>query len=106
MTESFDAFDGFLIRDVAPTRGRRYRHRCPLATFEQVAHAIDDLGTAGFTLEIIVARESLPWTRVAVALAFMRERGIIETRGRKSYAATGAVHLDAMTEYWALAEDD
>jgi len=36
-------------------------------------------------------------------LAFRKERGIVEKGCRKNYAATGGVHLDAMTEYYALA---
>ena len=36
-------------------------------------------------------------------LAFLRERGILDVRYRRNYAATKCVHLDAMTEYHALA---
>ena len=86
-------------------RGRPYQHRCPLASFEQVTHAIDEVGDEGFTLETLVEREGPPFTQVAVALALLKERGIIETRYRRNYPATGCVHLDAMTEYWALAEN-
>ena len=35
----------------------------------------------------------------------LKERGIVDTRHRRNYAATTTgVHLDAMTEYFALAE--
>ena len=40
----------------------------------------------------------------ALVLAFLRERGILAVRHRRNYAATPSVHLDAMTEYHALAE--
>jgi len=47
----------------------------------------------------------LPWTQVAVAVAFLKERGCIRpTHGRKHEAATGDVFLDAMTEFHALRE--
>jgi hypothetical protein len=38
-------------------------------------------------------------------MAFLKERGIVETRYRRNYAATDSVHLDAMTEFYALAEN-
>lgn len=49
-------------------------------------------------------REGLPFTQVAVALAFLKERGIVDTRYRRNYAATRSVHLDAMTEFYAIGE--
>jgi hypothetical protein len=104
--ETFEVFDGNLARKVVPRRGRPYEHRCPLVSFEQIAHAAEELGEDGFTLETIAEHENLPWTQVAVALAFMKERGIVETRYRRNHAATAGVHLDAMTEYWVLAEGE
>ena len=101
--ETFEVEDGHLIRTVVPRRGERYRHRCPLQAFEQVAHAVDEAGDSAFTLEVLVQAEDLPFTQVAVALAFLKERSIVETRYRKNYAATRSVHLDAMTEFHALA---
>jgi len=71
-----------------------YKHRCPKASFEQIAHAAEELGEHGFTLESLVQHEDLPFTQVAVV-----------TRYRRNYAATDGVHLDAMTEFYALAED-
>ncbi len=104
--ETFAVLDGHLIRTVTPARGKPYEHRCPLASFEQVAHAIDEAGGDGFTLETLIEREGLPFTQVAVALAFMKERGCVEPRHRRNYAATDCVHLDAMTEFHALAVGD
>ena len=103
--ETFEVADGHLIRKVVPMRGEPYEHRCPKDSFEQIAHAIDEAGDAGFTLESLAEAEDLPFTRVAVALAFVKERGVVETRYRRNYAATDSVHLDAMTEYHALAEN-
>ena len=103
--EDFEVFDDHLIRKVVPQRGRAYQHRCPRKAFEQVAFAIDEAGDDSFTLESLVQREDMPFTQVAVALAFLKERGIVETRYRRNYAATQCVHLDAMTEFCALAEN-
>ncbi len=103
--ETFAVLDGRLIRTVAPARGKLYEHRCPRESFETIAHAVDEFGEAGFTLETLVEREALPFTQVAVALAFLKERSIIETRYRRNYAATDGAHLDAMTEFHAFAEN-
>jgi len=103
--ETFQVEDGYLVRKVVPRRGEPYEHRCPKASMEQIAHAIDEAGGGAFTLESLVQRENLPFTQVAVALAFLKERGVVETRHRRNYAATPCAHLDAMTEYYALAEN-
>jgi len=97
-----------LIRDAVPrTTGNPYRHSCSLAAFETVAHAIGEAGDKGFTLFSLQAATGLPFTQVATAMAFLRERGIVEVRfGRRTFPATVAVHLDAMTEYHALREGD
>ena len=103
--ETFEVRDGRLVRSVVPARGKPCEHRCPRESFATVAHAVDEFGEAGFTLETLVEREPLPFTQVAVALAFLKERGVIETRYRRNYAATDSVHLDAMTEFHALADN-
>jgi hypothetical protein len=108
--ETFEVLDDHLIRKVNPVRGRPYEHRCPRASFEQIAHAAEEFGLQGFTLESLLEYErnagrDVTFTNVAVALAFMRERSILDVRHRHNHAATDAVHLDAMTEYHALAEN-
>ena len=103
-SETFAVEDGFLVRRVAPRRGTPYEHRCPAAAYESVAWAIDEQAEP-FTLEVLQAATGLPFTQVAVALAFLKERGCIApVHGRKHKAASGCVHLDAMTEYHALRE--
>jgi len=103
---------GYLVRRCQPRSGKDYEHRCELKTLEEVAHAIDDLAGAPFTYEQVHAAMNLvpeadwPFTQVAVAIAFLKERGIIvPVRGRKHVANGDAVHLDAMTEYHALREE-
>lgn len=102
--ETFSVEAGHLVRAVVPRRGRPYVHRCPLASFERICHAAEEAGADGFTLDMLAEREDVPHTHVAVTLAFLRERGIIDVRCRRNFAATSCVHLDAMTEYHALAE--
>ena len=115
--ETFEVFDDHLVRQVVPVRGQPYepcpersrRNRCPRAAFEQISHAAEELGDQGLPLDAVVEYErqagrDVTFTQVAVALAFLRERSILDVRYRRNYAATDAVHLDAMTEYHALAE--
>ncbi|MDQ7014635.1 MAG: hypothetical protein Q9O74_12185 [Planctomycetota bacterium] len=92
---------GALLRSVTPRRGTPYEHRCTLESFEAVAHAIDE-AAAGFVLEEIIAAEDLPSSQAATAIAFLKERGCVRVEGKRSYPASGCVHLDAMTEYHAL----
>ena len=109
-TETFTVEDGHMVRRAVPRRGRPYEHRCPKDAFEQVTHAAEELGDseAGFSISTLVQYErtagrDVTFTNVAVTLAFLRERGILETRHRMNYAATSCVHLEAMTEYHAPA---
>lgn len=79
LNETFAVEDGHLVRRVVPARGRPYAHRCPLADFEAVAHAIDELKGGSFTQASLRDGTGLRWTQVATALAFLTERGIIDT---------------------------
>jgi hypothetical protein len=100
--------DGCLVRTVTSDAadGRAYSHRCELAVFETVAHAMDEVAPQGpgTTLTEIVRQEKLPYTQVNVALEFLKERSIVDVRHRRCYPASPAVHLDAMVEFHALRE--
>lgn len=96
--------DGALVRMVTPRRGRPHEHRCSLASFEAVAHSIDESGDAGFNIEELATRENLPLTQAATEVAFLKERGCVVAVGRRSYPGSSGVHLDAMTEYHTLRE--
>ncbi|HMN39483.1 MAG TPA: hypothetical protein PKE29_01465 [Phycisphaerales bacterium] len=97
-----------LVRHVVPASGTPYHHRCPQEAFEVVALAVEDAGEAGFEVFGLAEQLDLPFSQVATAVAFLRERGIVERSNRghtkRSYPATPAAHLDAMTEYHALRE--
>jgi len=107
-----DATSGMLLRRVNPRTGTPYEHACTKAVYEDVAGAIDCMEMGGFTLESIIATigggiaaRTPPCTQVAVAIAFLKERGcIVPGRQRKHVAATDDVYLDAMIEYHALRE--
>lgn len=83
---------------------RNYTHRCTRDVFREVAFAIEEMAASGSTLDDLVAALDAPFTQVNVALAFMKERGCVETRGRRSYPASGQLYEDAMIEFMYLAE--
>jgi hypothetical protein len=104
--ETFSVRESVLTRSVVPKRGTPYQHTCDQDVFEAVAHAIDELNGATFTYEEVRQTLDAPFTQVAVAIAFLRERGIIDTaQRRRSAAATNDVYLDAMIEWHALREE-
>ncbi len=99
--------DGCLVRTVAGVDGRSYVQRCSNKVFETVAHAVEETPAQGdgTCAPDISRRENLPFTQVDVALSFLKERGIVDVRHRRCYPASQSVHLDAMTEFHALAEE-
>lgn len=93
---------GALCRSVVPRRGRPYVHRCEAASLEKVAFALDEAAAKGATVDEVAAAEGLPHTQVAVAFAFLKERGCVTVEGRRSYPASGCVHIDSLVEYCVL----
>jgi hypothetical protein len=83
---------------------RNYVHRCTRDIFRKVAYAIEDHAAGGTTLEQIVQAIDAPYTQVNVALAFMRERGCVEIRRRRTFPASDIVYEDAMIEFMYLAQ--
>ncbi len=102
--ERFEVRREHLIRTVAPARGKPYVHRCPLASYEELAHVADKIGHAGFTVEELAEHANLPMTQAAVALAFWKERGCVTTEHRRSYPASPFLFEDAMLEFYALGQ--
>jgi len=94
---------GMLVRLVTPAKGKPYEHRCSLEHLERIAHALDE-SDAGHTVESLRDDEDIPMSQTATAIAFLLERGVVITEGRRNHAAGSCVHLDAMTEYHALRE--
>ncbi len=83
---------------------RNYVHRCTRDIFRKVAYAIEDHAAGGTTLEQIVHAVDAPYTQVNVALAFMKERGCVERRHRRTFPASDIVYEDAMIEFMHLAD--
>jgi len=105
--ETFSIPFEMLVRRVVPTRGRGtpYEHTCTKQVFDDVAFAIEELGTATFTGEEIRAKINAPFTQVMVAMAFLKERGcIVPADQRRHHAASAFVYEDALIEWHGLRE--
>ena len=107
-----DAASGALLRRVVPKRGKPYEHMCTKQVYDDVTYAIEQMGSASFTMEDIRAKAGggdeanmPPWSQVAVAIAFLKERScIVPARERRHVAASDFVYEDALIEYHALRE--
>jgi len=105
LNESFAVENDLLVRRVVPKRGKPYEHTCTKQVYENVAWAIEQLGARSFTGEDIRDAIDAPFTQVAVAIAFLKDRGsIVPARERKHQAAGDFVYEDALIEYHALRE--
>jgi hypothetical protein len=107
---TFTVEDGHLVMTaVAGTSAAPYRHACPLASYEAVAHALAEAGPGGITRAGLHERTGIPWTRIQVALLFLLERSIVERAGRRGrlyVPASRVLFESAMVEYHALREGE
>src|SRR3990172_7943881 len=116
--ETFHVEDGYLIRRVLPRRGEPYEHRCPLDAYRKLAWAAIDLAADGFTVETLADQvRSRPreehddreawasYTNAAVAIAFWKDREMLDIRHRRNHVDDGFFFEDAMIEFYALAEN-
>ena len=101
---AFEVHRGRLVRQVRLRDGRGYTQHCTLDVLQQVALLVEARGEAGITTnELWDLLPDLPCTQLAIALAFLKEHGGVETTGRRTYAASATLYEDAMTEYYYLA---
>lgn len=114
-TETFSVVpyrgSSLLVRSIVPAKGVPYKHTCPLASFELVAHAVDACARDGFTMASIAASTGLPATQVATAMAYLRARKVIRVGFRRAQFRPGddsgrSMHCDAMLEYAALRDHE
>jgi hypothetical protein len=101
----FEVRRGRLVRHVRLRDGRSYSHFCSREVLEQVAAVIEEHGDAGTTTnELWEALPNAPCTQATVALAFLKDRGLVEVEVRRSFAASRTLVEDAMIEFYLLAE--
>ena len=99
----FEVERGRLVRTVQRADGRTYVHRCEISALKEVCWYVEEHAKDGVTTgELWDALPDWPATQLSVALEFLKERGIVETRGRRNYPSSGTVFEDAMTEFYAL----
>lgn len=101
---AYEVAAGHLVRAVVPLRGEPYVQRCTEAVFAEVARAVDAHAEGGVTTDMLHEALGLPHTQVAIALEFLKERGCVVARFRRSFPASGDTFLDAMIEWHALRE--
>src|SRR5215831_12983573 len=100
----FEVRRGRLVRQVRLKYGRTYTQQCTLDVFEAVAQVVEARREEGVTTnELWSALPDSPCTQISIALAFLKDRGCVETSGRRSYAASAALFEDALTEFHYLA---
>src|SRR5262249_16713755 len=100
----FEVRRGRLVRQVRLQDGRTYTQQCTLDAFEAVAQRVEARREVGVTTnELWSALPDLPCTQISIALAFLKDRGCVETSGRRSYAGSAPLLEAALTEFNSLA---
>jgi DNA-binding transcriptional ArsR family regulator len=94
-----------LIRRVVPRRGTPYEHVCTIESYREVLYTIEEVAEGGVTIDDLVKQTDLPHTQVAVALSFLKDRGLLETRRRRNFPADAFLFEDGMIELHALGEE-
>lgn len=113
--QAFQIEDDHLVRKVIPRRGEPYEHRCSFDAYRELTWAAIDLAGDGFTVETLADQvrdrpreehdDREPWasyTNAAVAIAFWKDRGLLDVRRRRNYADDSFFFEDAMIEFHAL----
>jgi hypothetical protein len=102
-------------RPLRRVKGDPYEHRCSLDRYRELVWAAIDLAAGGFTIDTLVEQvrnrprekhdNSPAWvsfTNAAVATAFWKDRGIIDTRCKRNYVDDDGFFEDAMIEFHFL----
>ena len=101
----FEVEHGMLVRHVARPDGRGYTQRAALTVLKEVCYYLEARTQDGATSpELWDGLPELPATQISVALDFLKERGCVVIRCRRSYPASNFLFEDAMIEYHALAD--
>lgn len=100
---TFGVERGRLVRHVRRAESRGYTHRATLDALQEVALYVEARSDAGVTTnELWDAFPEIAATQLSVALEFLKERGCVETRGRRNYPASNFLLEDALIEFHAL----
>ena len=100
---TFEVERGQLVRHVWRADDRSYTQRASLEALKEVALFIDAREETGVTTgQLWDAFPAIGATQLSVALDFLKERGCIETRGRRNFPASKFLYEDALIEFHAL----
>ncbi len=101
--QTFTVELGHLVRTVVRRDGGAYSHRCSPASYQAIAHFIEENAGQGVTTGVLwEAVPDVPCTQASVAVAFMKERGCLVVRHRRMFPTSRFFYEDAMTEYHSL----
>jgi hypothetical protein len=100
----FRVLGGSLQRVAVLSDGRTYTHKCSLEALKEVCYYLDKHADRGVVTSDLW--EHIPYAAMecSVALAFLKERGLVVTEGRRNYPASTVLFEDAMVNYYAMAE--
>jgi hypothetical protein len=102
----FEVEHGQLVRTVSTLNERWYSHRCTLESYTEVAYFVEEHAAEGVTTTMLwESLHEVPCTHASVAIAFLKERGCVEVRGRRMFPTSDSFFEDAMVEIHALAEE-
>lgn len=102
--ESFDVDvrSRLLVRSVVPTRGKPYEHKSSREVLATVCHYVQARARGGFSTSEMWQDLDVPKTQASTALAFLKDRGLVDVFGRRNYPTGGEVFEHSMVEYYYL----
>lgn len=102
--------NGGLVRSVKFKRGqphKDYSQECTLAILQDVTELVAKRGDTGTTVHDLWRElPDNPRTQLAIALQFIKERGLVEIEKRRSYPVSNTLFEDVMIEYLTLKDGE
>ncbi len=77
---------------------------CSAQGLEDVAYAVQKAGSAGISVELLLLRTGLPKMQARVAIAFLKDRGLLRTEHRLHFPTVSGIGFEAEIECLALRE--
>ena len=92
--KSFTIDDNMLVM-IVEGKGISYRQRCSKETYNAVVEAFEDFRQ--HSIEAIANDLDLPWTQTAVAVAFLKEKSLLEIKNRRNKAVCQEIYNQPFT---------
>lgn len=94
---SFSIDDDNMLVMIVEGKYTSYKHRCSRETYNSVVEAFDDFRK--HSIEEIANDLDLPWTQTAVAVAFLKEKSLLEVNNRRNKATKQEIYEHAQEEW-------